>query len=122
LIRNEIFSEDMTDYAGLAQHAPVLAVAMGVCLFSLVGLPPLGGFVGKFMVFYSLFQAGWYHWSMWAVLVIGGLNTVFRLFYYVRVLKFMFLGAPAEDARGFRVPLLSPAGLYVTGIATLVLL
>jgi NADH-quinone oxidoreductase subunit N len=122
LIRNEIYSEDMTAYSGLAQQAPVLAVCMGLCLFSLVGMPPLGGFWGKFLIFASLYQAGMYHWVMWVVLVIAGLNTVFSLFYYVRVLRYMFIGAPAESGRGVKIPVFSPAGLYLTGIAALVCL
>jgi NADH-quinone oxidoreductase subunit N len=95
---------------------------MGLCLFSLVGMPPLGGFWGKFLVFASLYQAGMYHWVMWVVLVIAGLNTVFSLFYYVRVLRYMFIGAPAESGRGVKIPVFSPAGLYLTGIAALVCL
>jgi NADH-quinone oxidoreductase subunit N len=122
LIRNEIFSEEMTDYAGLAQHAPVLAVCMALCLFSLVGMPPLGGFWGKFLIFMSLFQAGTYHWVMWVVLVIGGLNTVFSLFYYVRVLKYMFISPAAEGQRLFKFPTFSPAGLYLAGISAVVCL
>ncbi|RMG39636.1 MAG: NADH-quinone oxidoreductase subunit N [Planctomycetota bacterium] len=97
MIRNRLLSEDIDSYQGLAREMPVLCVVMAVCLFSLVGVPPLGGFVGKFMIFASLFQAGFVHWSMWAVLVIGGLNTLFSLFYYVRVLKVMFLGELPEQ-------------------------
>lgn len=122
LIRNEIFSEDIHDYAGLVWQAPVLAVAMGICMFSLVGIPPFGGFIGKFMVFASLYQAGFYHWSMWAVLVIGGLNTVFSLFYYVRVLKTMIISAPHESKTPIRIEAFSRPGLYVAGISFLVLL
>ena len=78
---------------------------MLICLFSLVGLPPLGGFFGKWYIFASLFQAGKIHWFMWAVLGIGGLNTVFSLFYYLRVLKAMFIAPRPEEARIAEVPL-----------------
>lgn len=122
LIRNEIFSEEMADYSGLAQRAPVLATAMAVCLFSLVGIPPFGGFFGKFAIFSAVLQATTYHWFMWVVLAVGGLNTVFSLFYYVRVLKIMFIGEPQERTRDFKFPLFSTPGLYVTGIALVVLL
>src|SRR5690606_4399955 len=50
IIRNYTYSEEIDSYAGLYAQAPVLCLGMGVCLFSLVGLPPLGGFVGKFMI------------------------------------------------------------------------
>jgi len=101
-IRNSIYSEEIDDYAGLAQVSPMVCVGMLICMFSLIGMPPFGGFVGKFMIFASLFEAGRVHWVMWLILVAGGLNTVFSLFYYVRVLKVMFLdprpvGAPDVD-------------------------
>ncbi len=99
LIRNEIFSEEIEDYAGLGFQAPILAIGMAVCLFSLVGLPPLGGFVGKLFVFASLYDAGAVHPAMWAILAVGGMNTVFSLFYYVRVLKTMFLQERPAGAR-----------------------
>ncbi len=115
LIRNEIFSEEIKDYDGLAQQAPLLCVCMGICLFSLVGMPPLGGFIGKFMIFASLFEAGNVHTSMWAILVIGSLNTVFSLFYYVRVLRAMFMTDRPERAPIVDLPF-KPIGLYVTMI------
>lgn len=91
LIRNQIFSEEIEDYRGLAAQYPVLCLCMAVSFFSLIGMPPLAGFMGKLMIFAALFDAGRIHWSMWALLVIGGLNTVFSLFYYIRVLKAMYI-------------------------------
>jgi NADH-quinone oxidoreductase subunit N len=113
LIRNEIFSEEIDDYRGLGFQAPVLAVGLGLCLFSLVGLPPLGGFVGKLFVFASLYDAGKVHPMMWVILAIGGLNTVFSLFYYLRVLKTMYLMERPAGARVVRVPTWSTAGVFV---------
>ncbi len=120
LIRNELFSEDITDFGGLWTQAPVLTFAMACCMFSLIGMPPFGGFTGKFMVFASLFQAGHYHWALWGVLVIAGMNTVFSLFYYIRVLKFMFIAPASDDARRVKVPATSAAGLFVLSMAVLV--
>src|SRR5580700_3813219 len=51
LIRNEIFSEDIDDYNGLAQQAPRYCLCMAVCMFSLIGLPPFGGFFAKWSIF-----------------------------------------------------------------------
>ncbi|MDB5339534.1 MAG: nuoN 2 [Planctomycetaceae bacterium] len=121
-IRNEMFSEDITDFGGLWTQAPVLTFTMACCMFSLIGMPPFGGFTGKFMIFSSLFQAGHYHWAMWGVLAIAGLNTVFSLFYYVRVLKFMFIAPPKDDARRVKLPFASAAGLYIFCLAVFVLL
>lgn len=113
LIRNEIFSEEIDEYAGLGYQSPVLAVGMALCLFSLVGLPPLGGFVGKLFVFAALFDAGAVHGLMWGVLIVGGLNTVFSLFYYMRVLKVMYLQQRPLGARAVNVPTWSTPGSYV---------
>lgn len=113
LIRNEIFSEEIDDYRGLGFQAPVLCVGMGVCLFSLVGLPPLGGFIGKLLIFASLLDAGSVHWSMWAILAVGGLNTVLSLFYYLNVLKTMYLSERPAGAPTVTFPAWSSAGLYI---------
>lgn len=122
LVRNRIFSEEIADYSGLAKQSPTLAVCLMVCLLSLVGMPPFGGAVGKFMIFASLFEAGQYHTAMWVVLVIGGLNTVFSLFYYVRVVKLMFFRNWADASRSVDVPLASCDGWFVFAMSLPVLI
>ncbi|GAB4144914.1 MAG: hypothetical protein Tsb009_16840 [Planctomycetaceae bacterium] len=122
LIRNQIFSEEIEAYNGLAGQTPVLCVCMLLCMFSLIGIPPLGGFFAKMMVFYSLFEAGNIHWMMWVVLCVGGLNTVFSLFYYLRVLKAMFLAERPADAKTAKIPLKSSTGAYVLLVTVPVLL
>jgi len=122
IIRNRIFSEEVEDYAGLASQAPVLCVCMMLCLFSLIGMPPLGGFFAKWIIFSSLFQAGGIHWSMWVVLCIAALNTVFSLFYYVRVLKAMFLETRPAEARAAEIPSGSDASIYVLLVSVPILL
>lgn len=121
LIRNQTYSENIDDYAGLARQAPLLSACMLICLFSLVGLPPFGGFYGKFMVFASLWQAAELNPLMWVVLGAGVINTVFSLFYYVRVLKVMFISPLPEDARPVDVPLYSTAGFHVAFLTAPVL-
>jgi NADH-quinone oxidoreductase subunit N len=117
IVRNQTYSEQIADYAGLAWQSPTLAVGMLVCMFSLIGMPPFGGFFGKLVVFYSVVEAAHVNPVMWVVLVAGVANTVLSLFYYLRVLKFMFLAPPAEGARPVDVPLFSDAGLYVLLVA-----
>jgi NADH-quinone oxidoreductase subunit N len=84
-LRNAIGSEEIADYAGLIRTAPMTSVMLTIIMISLLGLPPLAGFLGKLFVFYSLVAAGgpW----MIALLVIAGLNTVISLIYYLRVAK-----------------------------------
>ena len=121
LIRNQTFSEEIADYADLGWRSPVLGAGMLICLFSLVGMPPFGGFTGKFMVFSAVFDATRFHPAMWAVLAIGLANTVFSLFYYLRVLRVMYLTPASAEARTVNLRLWSDAGLYVLLVSAPVL-
>ncbi|MFN0198256.1 MAG: NADH-quinone oxidoreductase subunit N [Planctomycetaceae bacterium] len=120
LIRNEIFSEEIASYRGLARQAPVLCVCMMICLFSLIGVPPMAGFFGKFFVFASVFQATEVHWSMWLVLIVGGINTVFSLYYYLIILKAMFLDERPIGAKSVHIPM-NPCGWYVVFVTAPIL-
>lgn len=92
-LRNELHSENVLDYAGLIRRAPALVVAFTAILISLVGLPPLAGFVGKFAIFSALVEA-----KLWTLLVVAGLNTAISLYYYLRVVKIMTID-PEPDNR-----------------------
>ena len=111
-LRNAIGSESIADYAGLVRRSPALTVSMAIILFSLVGLPPLAGFSAKFAVFAALFDA-----RLLTLLVIGGLNTVLSLFYYLRVVKIMVLDPEPEDRPAPTIPLASVAGIYTAVLA-----
>jgi NADH-quinone oxidoreductase subunit N len=113
LVRNQTFSEEIADYAGLGRQSPLLAVCMLICLVSLVGIPPFGGFFGKLAVFYSVVEAANLNPVMWAVFAAGVLNTVLSLFYYLRIIKYMFFSPLPDGARTVDVPVLSDAGWYV---------
>jgi NADH-quinone oxidoreductase subunit N len=78
------------DYVGLLRRQPGLAVALAVALFSLAGIPPLAGFVGKLLVFTAAWDAG----LRWLV-VVAAVNVVISLFYYLRWIAPMFADAPA---------------------------
>jgi NADH-quinone oxidoreductase subunit N len=94
-LRNTIGSEEIADYAGLIRTAPLTAVALTTILISLIGIPPMVGFIGKFAIFQSLVVAGgpW----MIGLLVIAGINTAVSLIYYLRVAKAVCIdSAPAE--------------------------
>lgn len=113
-LRNETFSEEIDSYRGLfngSTTTKVLCVCLGLSFFSLVGMPPFGGFFAKMMIFYSAFVAGNVHWFMWVVLAFGGLNTVFSLVYYLNVLKAIFITPRAETAENVEAP--GMAGAYV---------
>lgn len=120
LVRNYTFDESIDSFKGLISQSPALCICMALCIASLIGIPPLGGFLAKWAVFVSVFEAAQIHWFMYVVLAFAGLNTVFSLFYYVRILKAMFIEPRPEEAA--RVPLPSMEGSYVLVLALMVCL
>jgi NADH-quinone oxidoreductase subunit N len=104
LLRNAMRSEDLADYAGLIRRSPLTVICFALTLFSLVGLPPLSGFVGKFAIFASLVDgwqkvegAGLPGFYLLLLLLVGGINTAISLFYYLRVVKVMTMDDEPRD-------------------------
>ena len=122
IARNYTFSEELDSFRGLISQSPTLCIGMLICMFSLVGMPPFGGFVGKLFIFASAFRAGQIHWFMYVVVAFGALNTVFSLVYYIRVLRTMFMEARPADARPVPVRLASWESAFVVTLAVFVLL
>ena len=122
IARNYTFSEEVDSFKGLISQSPTLCIVMLICMFSLVGMPPFGGFVGKLFIFASAFKAGEVHGFMYVVVAFGALNTVFSLVYYIRVLRTMFLEARPADARPVPVRLASWESAFVVTLAVFVLL
>jgi NADH-quinone oxidoreductase subunit N len=125
VLRNSLRSEEISSYAGLVQTSPGIVVAMAVVLVSLIGLPPLAGFVGKFLIFSSLVEgiaAGAERPVLMALLIVGGLNTVLSLFYYLRVLKVMTFDPPPSERPVTAVPLVSITGAVVTAFVVPILI
>jgi NADH-quinone oxidoreductase subunit N len=117
-LRNAIASEEIADYAGLIRTAPMTGVALTVILVSLVGLPPLAGFFGKFYVFYALVVAGgpW----MITLLVIAGVNTAISLVYYLRVAKTVCIDAPPADRGPVSLGFLAPVYVLLISLPVLI--
>ena len=82
--------ETVGDFAGLSQERPTLAIVLTVLSLSLLGLPPLSGFWGKFYVFKAALAAG-----QWQIAVFGLVASVPAAFYYLRIIKTMWFDAPA---------------------------
>jgi NADH-quinone oxidoreductase subunit N len=90
VIANATGREEIEAYRGLARRGGAFAaVCMAVFLFSLTGLPPTAGFIGKFLLLASIIQGHFY-----LLAVIALLNTVISLYYYMRIVKVMFLDEP----------------------------
>ncbi len=108
-LRNQTGSEELDTYRGLVRKSPAMVVTLGFFLLSLLGIPPLIGFFGKFQIFRVLYEDGQgfllrgqtgLGYILLTLLVIGGLNTVFSVVYYIKVLKVMILDAPPEEEAG----------------------
>jgi NADH-quinone oxidoreductase subunit N len=111
-------SGEIDSYRGLFQYSPALAVLMTVFLFALAGIPPLGGWVAKFVVFRALLSAGTFWGAVLAVVV--AVNSVIALFYYANVARQMwFQEAPEGETKAIRVPVSVMAALGISALGTL---
>ncbi len=84
---------NLDDYAGLGHRAPFAAAALSMALVSLAGIPLTGGFMGKFYLFSAAVQKGFI-----GLAIIGVLNSVVSVFYYFRVMVYMYMREPGEGA------------------------
>ncbi len=116
-ISNKVDSDLIQDYSGMGKRAPLLALALTLCLISLIGMPPAAGFMGKFFIFSGAVKQG----LLWLV-IIAVLNSVVSAYYYLRVVKVMWFGEPASEEKvpssvALRVALaLSCLGVLLLGI------
>lgn len=106
LVRNATRSEELSAFRGLIQRSPLLASSMTVFLLSLLGLPPLAGFAGKFQVFATVYEHARIasftgHDTLggifYTLLGIGAINTVVSAYYYLKVVRIMLLDSPVEE-------------------------
>ena len=116
-ISNKVDSDLIDDYSGMGKRSPILALGLTLCLISLIGMPPAAGFMAKFYIFSGAVQ----HGLLWLV-IIAVLNSVVSAYYYLRLVKVMWLGAPASEEKvpssgALRVALaLSCLGVLLLGI------
>jgi NADH-quinone oxidoreductase subunit N len=87
-------SEAIADFAGLSRRSPGLALAMTVALLSLGGIPPAAGFFGKFFLFNAAVESG----LTWLALV-GVINAIVALYYYLMVVKVMYVDRSADEEK-----------------------
>jgi NADH-quinone oxidoreductase subunit N len=93
-ISNKVGSDLIEDYAGVGKRSPLLALALTLCLISLTGIPPTAGFMAKFYIFSAAVQQN----LLWLV-IIAVLNSVISAYYYLRVVKVMWLDEPKFEGR-----------------------
>jgi NADH-quinone oxidoreductase subunit N len=107
---------DVADYAGFARRSPLLALTLSLFLLSLVGIPPLAGFVGKFYVFGAAIRSGY----LWLA-VIAVLNSAVAAYYYLRVIVYMYMREP-EGASATVAPSFAGGLALVVALVGIVLL
>ncbi|MGO3518447.1 MAG: NADH-quinone oxidoreductase subunit N, partial [Acetobacter cibinongensis] len=95
----------IADLAGLGRREPGLAAALAIFMFSMIGVPPLAGFFGKFMVFAAAWQS-----HLYALVAIGALSSIVGAYYYLRIVKVLYF---EESAEAFDPP--ATTLLFVTG-------
>src|SRR6267154_337363 len=107
--RQDVIGDELKDLTCLYHRRPVAAFAMLLFMLSLGGIPPTAGFMGKFWLFSSAIEAGF----VWLA-VIGVLNSAISLYYYIRVVVFMYL---KKDESGTADPVFSPSLAIAVGVA-----
>lgn len=105
----------MSDYDGLYNTNPKLSLLMMLSMFSLAGIPPVAGFFGKFFLFTSAASAGYY----WLVFI-AVLNATISLYYYLMVVKAMFINKSETPIATFRSDGMTRAGLILAGLGIVV--
>lgn len=114
LIANKIGSEDINDYNRLGYASPFLGVSLTIFMISLTGLPPTAGFISKLYIFISLIDA-----QMIVVAVIAVLNSVVSLYYYIRVLKHMFINESKNETPEIKISLNDVVFILILLVPTL---
>jgi NADH-quinone oxidoreductase subunit N len=102
----------ISELAGLSRNNPMMAAVLALFMFSMAGIPPAAGFLGKLFVFWAAVDAGLY-----TLAVLGVVASVIGAFYYLRIIKIMYFDEPAEPFD--RVEPVMKAILVVTGLFTL---
>ena len=116
-ISHRIDSDLISDYTGMARRAPLLALALAFCLISLTGIPVTAGFVSKVYIFNAAVQ----NRLFWLVIV-GVINSIISAYYYLRVVKVMYIGEPVSAERlpsswPLRIALFIPTvGVLIVGL------
>ena len=93
-ISNKLGSDLINDYSGMGKRSPLIALALTLCLISLIGMPPAAGFMAKFYIFSAAVQ----HGLLWLV-IIAVINSVISAFYYLRIVKVIWLGEAVSEEK-----------------------
>jgi len=120
LVRRETGGDDLTNFSALSSRSPLLAGCMAIFLLSLAGLPPLAGFFGKFYLFSVALRAGANHGLLWLV-ALALLGSFISLYYYLIVLKVIFVDEKPQPETSSENGSLSKDGDFLQRVTLIVL-
>ncbi len=109
-------SDLITDYAGLGKKYKLASFFLAIDLFSLAGIPPLAGFVSKYLLFLGVVENGF----VWLALI-AVINSAISLYYYMRILKYLFFEEGKVSEVEVKVPSIYLIPIVLTGLAIIVL-
>ena len=119
VVQEQSGGDKLSDFAGLSRRAPLLSWCMMVFMLSLAGIPPLAGFFGKFYIFSAVLGAGAGALGMlWLVALALAMSAV-SLYYYLQVLKQIFVVPEASPTVGAKIPIITQITLAVLALAVL---
>jgi NADH-quinone oxidoreductase subunit N len=121
VVQNAAGGDRLSDFAGLSRREPLLSFCMMIFMLSLAGIPPLAGFFGKFYLFAAAVGSGPKSLGMvWIVVLAIGMSAV-SLYYYLQVLKQIYVNAPPVEAIATRAPIVSQVALALLAVTVAVL-
>lgn len=112
VLNQQGIGEEIEDYKGLSHKRPRLAFLMALFMFSMAGIPPLAGFIGKFVIFMAAVEA-----HLYALAILGVLFSAVGAFYYLRIVKLMYFDTTEQS---FDMPVGMPNGAVIAVCAAVV--
>lgn len=121
IVEEQLGGDKLSNFAGLSRRAPLLSFCMLIFMLSLAGIPPMAGFFGKFFLFASTLAAGQHSLGLlWLVVLAIAMSTV-SLYYYLQVLKRIYVAEPTSEANPIHVPIISQLALCTIALSILLL-
>jgi NADH-quinone oxidoreductase subunit N len=121
IVQQQAGGDAMSDFRGLSRRAPILAICMMIFMLSLAGIPPLAGFFGKFYIFASALSGGQKNLGLLWLVILAIVMSAISLYYYLQVLKQIYVAEPEETQNSSPAPILSQVVLALLAFAVLLL-
>jgi NADH-quinone oxidoreductase subunit N len=121
VVEDKIGGDKLSDFAGLSRRAPVLSFCMLIFMLSLAGIPPLAGFFGKFYLFTSVLYAQPRTLGLLWLVILAILTSTVSLYYYLQVLKRIYIAPMPDNAGPIRTPVVAQVILCLIAIGVVVL-